>query len=252
MLSLVYGVKRKGGTDMEITQISMARKGVLAAVLCFVGSVSWGTMDVSIPRAVPVLPEASHIRIQPIEDREPPTVPQDLKAHVNRDVHLQWAPSVDGVTGLVGYRVFRDGFFLAEVSGTTFRDEGVEEGTVHRYQVAALDGVGNASPLSDPITVSVRFPVTQAGLEAYSYPNPAVGGVSPVIRARGGELEHVEIKIYDLSGRLVESGTLTSAGSSTYEFPWTGPIASGTYYGLVLAKSGDTTTRSRIKISVVR
>ncbi len=42
-------------------------------------------------------------------------------------------------------------------------------------------------------------------------------------------------------------------GSGTpYEYAWTGPIASGTYFGVVESHQSGAVTHSRLKISVVR
>lgn len=213
---------------------------------------AWGALEPSVPRLISPVPDPSLIRIQPIEDREAPSIPQGVRAFSGREVYLRWDPSVDRLTGVIGYRVFRDGEAISRVSETFYRDAKVEMGEVHRYQVAALDGVGNASALSEPVAVQMPPSVPQVKLVAYSYPNPAVGGAVPVIRAQGEALEQVKIRIFDLSGRLVENGNLTPIGSSTYEFPWTGPIASGIYDGVVEAYAGGERTQARIRIAVVR
>lgn len=206
--------------------------------------------------SIPSIPDSSQIRIQPIEDREPPSVPRGVSAMGGHGVELKWESSSDQVTGLIGYWVYRDGERVAQVAGTAFRDTGVESGETHRYQVSALDGVGNESDLSTPVTV--RAADSPAGIvESYCYPNPAVGGAAPVIHVAGVHLDTVEVKIFDTSGHLVEKGALIPRGagegeSTVYEYEWTGPISSGIYFGLVQGKSGDTSVRSHLKVAVIR
>jgi hypothetical protein len=98
--------------------------------------------------------------------------------------------------------------------------------------------------------------------DAYSYPNPAVAGQVPKIRAVVGIVDKVEVTIFDASGRLVNSGTVSSsitptsgqyAGVPVYDYPWTGAIASGAYYAVVHAKAADgTLIKARVKLAVVR
>lgn len=205
----------------------------------------------------PAFAKSPIIKIQPIEDREPPTEPKGLSAVAGTQVRLDWNPSTDGITGLVGYNIYREGELIAQVEGTTFTDRNVKSGEIHRYQVSALDGVGNESARSDSVSVRIFPSSSVGGTEAYSYPNPAVGGVVPVIHATSEGGNNLEIRIYDLTGRMVETGNLQAIGSSvegrtSYEFAWTGPIASGTYFGLIQGTSSSGQISSRIKISVVR
>ncbi len=220
------------------------------------GSDVQGAVESGVSVTLPPLSDSSRIRIQPIEDREPPTIPRGVSAKPGHGVELKWESSSDQVTGLIGYRVYRDGEQIAQVVGTTFKDTGVESGETHRYQVSALDGVGNESALSIPVTV--RTADSPAGiLEAYCYPNPAVGGAAPVVHVAGVRLDTLEVKIFDTSGHLVEKGVLTPRGSgvgdsTTYEYEWNGPISSGIYFGLVQGKSDDVAFRSHLKIAVIR
>jgi hypothetical protein len=205
----------------------------------------------------PIFGHGQTIKIQPIDDREPPTAPRGLTAVPGTAIRLAWEPSEDGLTGLMGYNVYREGQFIGRAEGTGYIDSGVLPGAIHRYQVAAIDAVGNESIRSDAVTVRVFPSKSVEGIDSYSYPNPAVGGAVPVIRAAGEGGDSFEVRIFDLTGRLVESGTLRAVGFSGegktfYEFPWMGSIASGTYFGLVQGTSGGNSVRSRIKISVVR
>jgi hypothetical protein len=80
-------------------------------------------------------------------DDTPPSVPS--KNPVARSSHgvttITWGPSTDNV-GVVGYRVVRDGTFLANVtSGTMYVDSKAPAGS-HQWSIAAYDAAGNLSP----------------------------------------------------------------------------------------------------------
>lgn len=198
----------------------------------------------------------SKLEIQPIVDFDAPSVPRGLEIRmVGRNAILDWDESVDGVTGVVGYRVYRDGLMIGQVERAPFIDKDVPAGN-KRYQITGVDGAGNESALSTPtVSGDLQGPGPTVG-EVYSYPNPAVGGTAPVIRAQLADADRATVKIYDVSGQLVETGELRpvpSAGSGTpYEYAWTGPIASGTYFGVVESHQSGAVTHSRLKISVVR
>lgn len=222
-------------------------------ILFLAGAAKIGAMET----VTPPLQRSPVIRIQPIEDKEAPTAPRGLSAISGIPVLLTWDSSYDGITGLIGYRIYRDGGVVAQVSGSEFKDTHVKPGETHRYQVTALDGVENESAFSNPVTAEIPPAAPQRLIEAYSYPNPAVGGAAPVIRATVGNVDDLQVRIFDLSGRMVESGELRPVSSEadgriSYEFVWTGPITSGTYYGLIQGKSGESALRSRLMISVVR
>jgi fibronectin type 3 domain-containing protein len=87
-------------------------------------------------------------------DDTPPTAP-DLAATVNSTakITLDWSGATDNV-GVTGYRVFRDGVQLAEMSGAHYVDATVSPDTNYSYTVVALDAAGNVSPPSAPAIVS--------------------------------------------------------------------------------------------------
>ena len=124
------------------------------------------------------------MKIQPIVDLEAPTIPRGLEIRMaGRNAILDWDESIDHVTGVVGYRVYRDGLLIAEVERAPFVDKDVPAGN-RRYQITGVDGAGNESALSTPtVSGDLQGPIPAAG-EVYSYPNPAVGGTAPVIRAQ--------------------------------------------------------------------
>ena len=67
-------------------------------------------------------------------------------------VSLSWAPSTDD-TGVVGYRVTRNGTLVASPAGPGWKDTARKPKTSYAYTVAALDAVGNVSS-SASVTVT--------------------------------------------------------------------------------------------------
>ena len=94
--------------------------------------------------------------------------------------------------------------------------------------------------------------------EVYAYPNPARGGVRPVIRAELGVAEKVEIKIYNLAGELVHAAELASApaligGRYVYEYPWDASRnPSGVYIYVVRAWQGGQAVKAAKKLALIK
>lgn len=64
-------------------------------------------------------------------------------------IDLVWAPSSS--SGVVAYRIFRDGAMIGEVAlpyRRTYSDNGLTSSTRYTYQVQAVDNRGNTSPLT--------------------------------------------------------------------------------------------------------
>lgn len=53
-----------------------------------------------------------------------------------------------------GYRVFRNGYQIADVTATSYTDIGLFPGAVYSYTVAAYDVSGNVSAQSPPISAT--------------------------------------------------------------------------------------------------
>jgi hypothetical protein len=89
-------------------------------------------------------------------DTKPPSTPTGVAASTpsTSEVDINWTPSSDN-TGVTGYRVFRNGGLIAISSQASYADTTAVAGKTYAYSVAALDGAGNTSPSSQPITVTV-------------------------------------------------------------------------------------------------
>ena len=95
----------------------------------------------------------------PGPDVTPPSPPADLVAEATVDsVSLSWTPSTDDDSGVASYEVWRDGAPIGTTEATAYVDDSVTPGTTPTYAVRAIDGAGNASELSDAISVTVPMP----------------------------------------------------------------------------------------------
>lgn len=92
----------------------------------------------------------------PAGDVTAPTVPTDVAATaVNIDqIQLTWTASIDDGTGVVGYKVFRDGnpIPVGTTTATVFVDSGLVANSLYTYTVSAYDAASpsNESQASDP------------------------------------------------------------------------------------------------------
>jgi fibronectin type 3 domain-containing protein len=112
-------------------------------------------------------------------DVSAPTVPTGLAAtaRFGTHVHLEWNASSDD-TGVVSYRVRRDGGLVATVPGTAYDDFTTAVATAYAYTVTAVDGAGRESAASAPATLTtpsasdVTPPSVPAGLAAVATDGP--------------------------------------------------------------------------------
>jgi hypothetical protein len=80
-------------------------------------------------------------------DTQAPTVPAGLNGTATSmtEINLTWTASTDNI-GVTGYRVFRNGTEIANVTtGTTYADTGLTQNTSYTYTVLAYDADGNRS-----------------------------------------------------------------------------------------------------------
>lgn len=90
-------------------------------------------------------------------DRRPPATPAGLAATpdpAELAVTLRWTPPADD-TGVVGYRVYRDGLLAGVSTAPTFTDTDVSHKTEYRYTVVALDAAGNISAAPPAVSTYV-------------------------------------------------------------------------------------------------
>ena len=95
--------------------------------------------------------------------------------------------------------------------------------------------------------------------DVYSYPNPAKGGVNPIIHIEVGIADTIELRIYNIAGELMNSNQLAGtdyiekSSKYCYEYEWnTQSIASGVYVYLIKAQKGVETIKVLKKIGIIK
>jgi hypothetical protein len=90
-----------------------------------------------------------------------PTTPAGLAATPVSEtaINLSWSAATDpqgavteAVTGIAGYKIYRDAVLRATEAGLTFSDTGLSAYTVYSYRITAYDNAGNESFQSTAIT----------------------------------------------------------------------------------------------------
>ncbi|KAA1425031.1 choice-of-anchor D domain-containing protein [Mumia zhuanghuii] len=88
-------------------------------------------------------------------DRTPPAAPTAVRAVAgDRAVALSWKASAS--LDLRGYRVYRNGRLLREVSTPRYTDTGLVNGTTYAYSITSVDHRGNASRPSGAVRAAPR------------------------------------------------------------------------------------------------
>ena len=86
-------------------------------------------------------------------DTTAPSVPSELTGFQSaRGIELSWSPSTDDRL-LAGYRVYKDGIFIADVTKAAYTDTDTQPVTEYSYTVTARDESGNESPASVPFVI---------------------------------------------------------------------------------------------------
>jgi len=93
-------------------------------------------------------------------DITPPSTPTGLVASStsSSQIYLYWSGSTDNV-GIVGYKVYRNGSYIASVATVSYSDTGLSPQTSYSYTVAAYDAAGNISSQSGSVSVTTQATV---------------------------------------------------------------------------------------------
>jgi parallel beta-helix repeat protein len=144
-------------------------------------------------------------------DLTPPSSPAGLTARAasSSQIDLSWTPSTDNV-GVSGYRVYRNGSLVANVTAASWSDTGLAPATVYAYCVTAYDATGNVSLQSGLVSVQTNPdttpPTTPAALRA------TVVSATQVNLSWSASTDNVGVAGYRIyrGGSLLGSTTATS------------------------------------------
>jgi uncharacterized repeat protein (TIGR03806 family) len=167
----------------------------------------------------------------PPADTTPPSTPAlSIAASTSTSVTLSWTASTDaGGSGLAGYRVFRGGTQIATgITATSYVDAGRTPGTAYTYAVSAVDVAGNASPLSNSVSVTTppdtTAPSAPGNLVATANGSTSIGLAWSASTDAGGS---------GLAGyRILRNGSLLTAvpaGQLAYSDTTVSPATTYTY-----------------------
>lgn len=115
---------------------------------------------------------------------------------------------------------------------------------LHDPQRTGRNGLTGQAPVTEELLLPERF--------AYNYPNPAYDN-STTIRYRLGRPADVEIRIFDLSGQLLDHFKGPGDGPADNEVVWgLEDIESGTYFCQIRAASDGDEKVTTIKVAVIK
>ncbi len=106
-------------------------------------------------------------------DLVPPTMPGDFAGQLigTDTVALTWTAATDPsdgsgpASGVAGYRIYRDGTFLATSAATSYTDAGLPQATSFAYTVTAVDAAGNEGPATNAVFLATPTPTLFAGTD---------------------------------------------------------------------------------------
>ena len=159
---------------------------------------------------------------------------------------------VDGLVGSLVYRSDDGGPFeqlgdtlRSETGGFEYVDDSVVSGIIYRYSVKVI-----YESIEEEYVFSGEYSIEDRGFHVIgNYPNPFSESTKIVFFLP--DRRTVQIRFYDVSGRLVDDLGAVPYERGTHEITWDpepGRIASGVYFCSVAAGHGTTT----MKIVLIR
>jgi beta-glucanase (GH16 family) len=173
----------------------------------------------------------------------PPTVPANFTATAasSSEIDLSWTASTGPACGgAVTYKVTRNGTQIASgVSGTSFKDTGLNASTTYNYTVAAVNSAGSSATASASATTSAcSAPTTPANFAATAVSSSEIdlSWTASTGAACGGAVTYT----------VTRNGSQIATGQSGTTLKDTGLTASTTYnYTVAAANSvGSSATAS--------
>ncbi len=163
-------------------------------------------------------------------DTTPPTAPANLTAMASSptQVNLTWSASSDDV-GVTGYKVYRNGVFLASSATTSYSDTTAQAATTYSYTVYAYDAAGNVSAASNTATATTpsqgdtQPPSTPGGLTA------TAASPSQVNLAWSAATDDVGVAGYTIYRSGAAVATTSGPNATTYTDVSVAPSTTYTY-----------------------
>jgi chitodextrinase len=98
-------------------------------------------------------------------DNTPPTAPSALSAVAvsTTQIDLAWLAASDPESGVVLYRIYRDGTVVGTTAALTYNDTGLTPRTTYTYVVTAVNGAGLEGPPSNSASATTHTPPIVTG-----------------------------------------------------------------------------------------
>jgi fibronectin type 3 domain-containing protein len=199
---------------------------------------------VAAVNAVGVSPHSAEASATPNQPATVPTAPQGLTAAGgNGTVNLSWGPpSSNGGAAVTGYDLYRGTTpggesatpVATNITGLSFTDTGLVNGTTYYYTVAAINAVGT-SPQSAEASATPRASVPSAPLGVVASAGNAQVTVSWSVPATNGGAPITGYDIYRGTSPGGESATPVAVNIAGTSFTDTGLANGTTYYYTVAA-----------------
>lgn len=173
------------------------------------------------------------------QDSSAPTTPTNLSATEveSSRIALSWSPSTDDA-GVAGYKIYRDGSYLATAGSTSYADSGLPAGATHSYYVTAVDAANNESTPSNTVTATTSTsdmtpPSAPTNLTATQAEK---GSGSRIVLSWGASTDDVGVAGY----RLYLNGSLmTTVSGATLTFTTKARRGVSTYYVVAFDAAGN-------------
>jgi chitodextrinase len=185
-----------------------------------------------------------------VADTAPPTVPTNISAVGISDsrIDISWNSSTDNV-GTTGYQIYRNGALIATITGTSYSDTGLADGTSYTYGVAALDAAGNISAQATASTSTMKTD-RRAPTIVISSPanNQTISGVVSITADAADDLGVVGVQFFVDGAKFLEEVT-TAPFSVTWN---TFQTYNTTHILTAVARdaAGNTTTSAPVTITI--
>ncbi len=152
-------------------------------------------------------------------DTTAPSVPTGLTATPvsSSQINLAWSASTDNVA-VAGYKVYRNGTQIANVTGTAYSNTGLSASTTYAYTVAAYDAAGNTSAQSARVSATTPSATTSVATYYVAPGGNDANAGSPLAPFatlnKAVSVASAGDTVYLRGGTYVQMASITNSGTS--------------------------------------